>query len=190
MLNIINSASKDVFIPITVGGGIRSIEDAEKIFLNGADKIAINSAAVRKPNLIDGLVKTFGSQAVVISIQAKKIDDKKWKVYLDGGRENTDKDVLEWLKETVERGVGEILITSIDNDGTKKGFDIDLYENVSSTCKLPIIISGGMGKAEDVTKLKNFSQCNAIAVGTMLHYNLANISEIKKFSKNDFYNIK
>ncbi len=188
LLDIINSASKDVFIPITVGGGIRTVEDAEKVFKNGADKIAINSAAVRRPSLINDLVRIFGSQAIVVSIQAKKIEENKWLVYLDGGRENTGLDVLKWLNEAVERGAGEILITSIDQDGTKKGFDFNLYKNVSGICKLPIIMSGGMGKLDDIKKLENFSKCDAIASATMLHYNLSNIKEIKKNSKNYFKN--
>ena len=102
---------------------------------------------------------------------------------MDSGRENSDKDVIEWLKEAESRGAGEILITSVDNDGTKKGFDLKLYEKVNNICNLPLIISGGMGKPEDLLKLEKFNQCNAIAVGTILHYNLTTIPEIKKLSK-------
>ena len=182
LLDIINHASKNVFIPVTVGGGIRSISDAEKLFLNGADKIAVNSAAVRNSSLINDLVKNFGSQAVVVSIQAKKINDN-WKVYLDSGRENSEKDVNEWLKEAVDRGAGEILITSVDNDGTKKGFDLELYNNVKNICNVPLILSGGMGEPEDLLKLKKFNQSDAVAVGTILHYDLSTILEIKKISK-------
>ncbi len=181
--DIINHASKDIFIPVTVGGGIRSIDDAEKLFLNGADKIAINSAAVRKPSLINDLVKNFGSQAVVVSIQAKKIDENKWNVYFENGRENSGKEIVDWLNEVSSRGAGEILITSVDNDGTKKGFDLKLYDKINKICNLPLIISGGMGKPEDLLSLSNFSDCNAVAAGTILHYDLAKIHEIKEISK-------
>jgi len=188
LIDIINHASKDVFIPVTVGGGIRSIEDAEKLFLNGADKIAINSAAVRQPSLINDLVKNFGSQAVVVSIQAKKIGENKWNAYLDNGRENSGKDIIEWLKEAASRGAGEILVTSVDNDGTKKGFDLNLYDKINKNCNLPIIISGGMGKPQDLVELSNFSDCNAVATGTILHYGLAKISEIKELAKKSKFN--
>ena len=180
LIDIINHASKDIFIPVTVGGGIRKIEDAEKLFLNGADKIAINSAAVRKPSLINNLVKNFGSQAVVVSIQAKKIDENKWNAYLDNGRENSGKEIVDWLNEVSSRGAGEILITSVDNDGTKKGFDLKLYDKINKICNVPLIMSGGMGKPEDLLSLNNFSDCNAVAAGTILHYDLAKIHEIKE----------
>lgn len=188
LIDIINHASKDIFIPVTVGGGIRKIEDAEKLFLNGADKIAINSAAVRQPSLINDLVKNFGSQAVVVSIQAKKIDEDKWNAYLDNGRENSGKEIIEWLNEATSRGAGEILVTSVDNDGTKKGFDLKLYDKINKNCNLPLIISGGMGKPEDLLKLNNFSDCNAVAAGTILHYDLAKISEIKEIGINNKIN--
>ena len=180
LVDIINHASKDVFIPVTVGGGIRSVDDAEKLFLNGADKVAINSAAVRRPTLINDLVKNFGSQAVVVSIQAKKINENKWCAYLDNGRENSGKDIFEWLKEATSRGAGEILITSVDNEGTKKGFDLKLYDEMNKYCDLPIVFSGGIGQLDHLLQLKNFSDCNAIAVATLLHYNLVKISDIKK----------
>tara|TARA_Y100000741_G_scaffold102337_1_gene76215 strand:- start:4531 stop:5280 length:750 start_codon:yes stop_codon:yes gene_type:complete len=188
LIDIINHASKDIFIPVTVGGGIRKIEDAEKLFLNGADKIAINSAAVRQPSLINDLVKNFGSQAVVVSIQAKKIDEDKWNAYLDNGRENSGKEIIEWLNEATSRGAGEILVTSVDNDGTKKGFDLKLYDKINKNCNLPLIISGGMGKPEDLLNLNNFSDCNAVAAGTILHYDLAKISEIKEIGINNKIN--
>ncbi len=188
LIDIINHASKDIFIPVTVGGAIRKIEDAEKLFLNGADKIAINSAAVRQPSLINDLVKNFGSQAVVVSIQAKKIDEDKWNAYLDNGRENSGKEIIEWLNEATSRGAGEILVTSVDNDGTKKGFDLKLYDKINKNCNLPLIISGGMGKPEDLLNLNNFSDCNAVAAGTILHYDLAKISEIKEIGINNKIN--
>jgi len=182
LINIINHASQDIFIPVTVGGGIRKIEDAENLFLNGADKIAINSAAIRKPSLINDLVKNFGSQAVVVSIQAKKIDENKWNAYLDNGRENSGKEIIDWLNEVASRGAGEILVTSVDNDGTKNGFDLKLYDKINKNCNIPLIISGGMGKPEDLLSLNNFNDCDAVAVGTILHYDFSKISEIKEIA--------
>lgn len=183
LVDIIKKASNEIFIPITVGGGIRSIKDAEKLFMSGADKIAINSKAIVEPNIINKLAKSFGSQAVVSSIQAKKLDNKKWLAYYDNGREKTEKDVVEWAKEVEDRGAGEILLTSVDNEGTKNGFDLDLCETINSTCKVPLIYSGGMKSKNDLNKFHNFSECDAIAVASILHYNETNIKEIKKFAQ-------
>ncbi len=184
LFDIIKKASDEIFVPITVGGGIRSIQDAEKLVMSGADKIAINSKAIVDPNIINNLAKSFGSQAVVSSIQAKKLDKNKWIAYYDNGREKSEKDVIEWGKEVQDRGAGEILITSIDNEGTKNGFDLDLCEAVNSICKIPVIYSGGMKSKNDLEKFNNFSMCDAIAVASILHYNETSISEIKKFAKN------
>tara|TARA_A100001015_G_scaffold22548_1_gene25568 strand:- start:2963 stop:3712 length:750 start_codon:yes stop_codon:yes gene_type:complete len=184
LVDIIKKASDEIFIPITVGGGIRSIEDAEKLFASGADKISINSKAIIEPEIINQLTKSFGSQAVVSSIQAKKMRENKWLAFYDNGREKTEKDVIEWIKEVQDRGAGEILITSIDNDGTKNGFDIDLCEKINSVCEIPIIYSGGMKSKTDLKNFDNFSECDAIAVASILHYNETSISEIKKFAEN------
>lgn len=182
LFDIIKKASNEIFIPITVGGGIRSIEDAEKLFLSGADKIAINSKAIVEPEIINDLAKYFGSQAVVSSIQAKKVNNK-WLAYYDNGRERTEKDVVDWAKEVQDRGAGEILITSIDNEGTKQGFDMNLCEIFNSICKIPIIYSGGMKAKSDLNNFKNFSECDAIAVARILHYNEVTINDIKSFAK-------
>lgn len=151
--------------------------------MSGADKIAINSKAIVEPNIINKLAKSFGSQAVVSSIQAKKLDNKKWLAYYDNGREKTEKDVVEWAKEVEDRGAGEILLTSVDNEGTKNGFDLDLCETINSTCKVPLIYSGGMKSKNDLNKFHNFSECDAIAAASILHYNETNIKEIKKFAQ-------
>lgn len=180
LVEIIKKASNDVFIPITVGGGIRSIKDAETLFLNGADKIAINTAAVKNPNLINELAKNFGSQAVVISIQAKNLSKKKWTAYIEMGREKTDKDVIEWLDEAIDRGAGEVLITSVDHEGTRNGFDLNLYEEANKHSKVPFIFSGGMKSANDLIELAKYSECNAIAAASILHYDEFTIEDIKK----------
>ena len=180
LFDIIKKASNEIFIPITVGGGIRSIEDAEKLFMNGADKIAINSKAIVNPEIINMLAKNFGSQAVVSSIQAKRFNNK-WLAYYDNGREKSEKDVIDWAKEVQDRGAGEILITSIDNEGTKNGFDMDLCELINSICKIPLIYSGGMSSKTDLEQFKDFSECDAIAVASILHYEESSIKEIKNF---------
>ena len=126
LYEIIYEASKDIFIPITVGGGIRNIDDAIKAFNSGADKITINTAAVENPSLIDNLSKRFGSQSLVLSLEAKKIDNDNWEVFTNNGREETGLNVVKWVKVAVSRGIGEILLTSVDMEGTRKGFDFDL----------------------------------------------------------------
>lgn len=177
--DLISKAVKNVFIPITVGGGIRSLENAYKIFKCGADKIAVNTAVVKEKKLLSELVKEFGSQSIVISIEAKKISKNKWEVYTECGREKTGKDVIEWTKETVDLGAGEILITSIDQEGTRKGFDIDLVKNLTNLFSIPIIASGGMGKIDHLCELINKTNVDAVCMADILHYKKSTISEIK-----------
>ncbi len=190
LFDIIKKASDEIFIPITVGGGIRSIEDAEKLFLSGADKIAINSKAIVNPKIINELAKHFGSQAVVSSIQAKKDGNNKWLAYYDNGRERTEIDVVNWAREVQDRGAGEILITSIDKEGTKKGFDMDLCNLINSICEIPVIYSGGMKSESDLNLFKNFSACDALAVARILHYNDTTIKKIKGFAKDISFKVR
>ena len=150
--NILEKTVKNVFVPITAGGGIRTVNDARKMLLNGADKVAINSAAIKNPKLVSELANTFGSQSIVVSIEAKNIGDNKWEAYIDNGREKTGKDVFEWIEQSISLGAGEILITSIDRDGTSRGFDLDLVKNISNFSSVPTIVSGGMGKLSDLTR--------------------------------------
>jgi len=181
LTNIINLATKNIFIPITVGGGIRSIKDAEKIFSSGADKIAINTAAVENPKIIEKLSRRFGSQSIVLSIEAKKINNKKWEIFTHNGRQETNIDVIEWSKRMSENGAGEILITSVDMEGTRKGFDFDLISEVTNTVKVPVIASGGFGHPEHMVKAFNDSSVNAIAIADALHFKRYSIKDIKKF---------
>jgi len=161
---------RNVFIPITVGGGIRSVEDARKIFLSGADKVAVNTEATRRPLLIKELAESFGAQSIVISIQAKKVrNEERWEVYRDGGREKTGIDVLEWAEMAVDMGAGEILVTSIDQDGTRRGFDIDLVRRITQAATTPVIASGGMGSTSDAVSLLELSDCDGFAVADYLH---------------------
>jgi imidazole glycerol-phosphate synthase subunit HisF len=178
--NLIQSACKDVFIPITVGGGIRTVDDIRIALKSGADKVAINTAAVQDPDFINKASKIFGSQCIVSSIEAKKVDEDKWEVYTDNGREPTGLDVLEWVKEVEKLGAGEVILTSIDKEGTKKGFDLRLNQAVADSVSIPIISSGGMGNSGDAIHLLKNSNTDAIAIASVLHYGLENIQDIKR----------
>lgn len=183
--HIIKSVAKDVFIPITVGGGIRSVDNAIEILRLGADKVAINTAAVARPQLISEIANSLGSQAMVVSIEAKRIAENKWEVYTDNGRESTGLDVIEWLSEAENLGAGEILLTSVDNEGTKKGFDIDLANAASAVSSIPLIISGGMGKYEHLKEVVMETNSDAIAMASILHYEEMSFSEIRENCKQD-----
>ena len=180
---IIKEAVKDIFIPLTVGGGIRSIHDVTEILRAGADKIAINTAAVASPKIITEIAEKFGSQCVVSSIEAKKIGVNEWEVYTDNGRERTGLDVVAWAKICAANGAGEIILTSIDKEGTRKGFDIELVAAVSSAVNIPIIASGGMGKPQDLISVVNEGGANGVAMADILHYGRADIASIREFAE-------
>lgn len=177
--DLIREACKNVFIPITVGGGIRTIDDIKNSLKSGADKVAINTKAVKNPHFISKASEIFGSQCIVSSIEAKFIDDGKWEVYIDNGREPTGKDVLDWARYVEELGAGEIMLTSIDKEGTKKGFDINLNKIVAQSVSIPVIASGGMGKSTDAVELLKNADIDAIASASVLHYKIETINEIK-----------
>jgi cyclase len=181
---LIKAAARDIFVPITVGGGIRSSDDAAEILRAGADKVAINTAAVNCPQLITDISRRFGSQCVVLSIEAKEVAQDRWEVYTDNGRERTGLDVVKWAKYAVTMGAGEVLLTSIDREGTRKGFDIALIKAVSEEVAIPVIASGGMGKPEDILLAVNEGGADAIAMADILHYKRAEIGDIRKFAKN------
>jgi imidazole glycerol-phosphate synthase subunit HisF len=184
LAKIIQEAAKNIFIPLTVGGGIRSVDDATQIFRAGADKIALNTAAVANPNLISELAMKFGSQAVVLSVEAKKITNSNWEVYTDGGRVPTGLDVVEWIDKAISYGAGEVLLTSVDREGTRKGFDISLYSEVNKISNIPIIASGGMGNLEDLSEVLFNGKVDAVAMADALHYNRESIGKIRDYSKN------
>ncbi len=177
--DIISRAAKNVFIPITVGGGIRSVDDARHILRSGADKVAINTAAIARPELISEVARRFGSQAMVLSIEAKQVADSKWEAYADNGRERTGLDVLEWVRRGVELGAGEILLTAVDREGTRSGFDIDLLRTVSAAVPVPVIASGGMGSLEHFKTAAVDGGADAIAMADVLHYKRMSIGEIR-----------
>lgn len=182
LANILKEITKKIFIPITIGGGVRSAEDAKKLLSAGADKVAINSAAVKNPKFVKNLVKEIGSQSVVISIEAKKRDNW-WEVYTCNGREPTGTNVIKWIKELMQLGAGEILLTSIDREGTRTGFDLDLIAEASKVCEIPLIISGGFGKKNDLDCVLKH-QVDAVAIADAIHYERFTIQEIKNYLKN------
>jgi cyclase len=179
---IIKNAAKDIFIPMTVGGGIRTIENAREVLRSGADKVAINTAAVANPMIITDIARKFGSQCVVLSIEAKKVGVDHWEAYTDNGRERSGLDVVEWVKLCVSNGAGEVLLTSVDQEGTRKGFDIDLVNAVSSAVNVPVIASGGMGKFEDLLTVVNEGGADAVAMADILHYKRTQVSDIRAFA--------
>jgi len=182
LTDIVENTSKDIFIPITVGGGIRSVDDAWTLFRSGADKVALNTAAIANPELITAISKRFGNQAVVISIEAKAKPDGSWEAYVDNGREKTGTDVVAWAKQVEALGAGEILLTSVDKEGTQKGFDQNLVASVSKEVNIPVIASGGMGSLEDFKACVTDAHADAIAVAHMLHYKKLSVSDIKQFA--------
>lgn len=181
---IIKQATANIFIPITVGGGIRSFEDARTALLCGADKVAINTAAVRRPELIREVSEEFGSQCVVLSIEAKRRPGAmdSWEAYTDNGREHTGLDVIEWVQKAVDLGAGEVLLTSVDQEGTQKGFDIPLVKTVVSKTSVPVIASGGMGGLDHFVSVVHEAGADAVAMAHVLHYGKLKLPEIRSYA--------
>jgi len=179
LLNIVRRTTQDVFIPITVGGGIRSVDDAREILRAGADKVAVNTAAVKRPELIHEISQKFGAQCMVLSIEAKRTVPGKWEVYYDNGREKTGIDVLEWVQRGYELGAGEIFLTSVDMEGTGRGFDCELTAAVSSSVPIPVIASGGFGTADDFEQVVKVGQADAVAIAGALHYKKLRVQDIR-----------
>ena len=180
LFDLIKNITKDIFVPITLGGGIRSLEDIENALKSGADKVAINSMALEDPNFLTQAVSNFGESTILVNIEAKKISKDKWEPYKFCGREKTNLDVNSWISEVQKKGCGEILLTSIDKEGTETGFDIELLENVKKILKKPLILSGGCGNLKHIEILKNKIKNISIAVASILHYKKLSIAEIKK----------
>ena len=179
ILDIVEKTASEVFMPFTVGGGIRTVEDFRDTLLAGADKVGVNSAAVSDPSLIDRAAEKFGSQCVVSAIDAKYIDGV-YRVFIAGGRKNTGLDAIEWAKECERRGAGEILLTSMDADGTKNGFDIPLTKLVCDAVRIPVIASGGGGKKEHFSDVFRETGCDAALAATLFHYRELTVREVKE----------
>lgn len=181
MRDIVERVAKTVFIPFTVGGGIKTTEDFKELLRAGADKISVNSAAVRNPGLINEAAEKFGSQCVVCAIDAKRRTDGGWEVYLNGGRIPTGIDAVKWAKEAYSRGAGEILLTSMDCDGQKNGYDLELTNAVSSAVGIPVIASGGAGKKEHFYDAFTKGAADAVLAASLFHFNELPVPELKKY---------
>lgn len=182
--DMVEQVAKNVFIPFTVGGGIRTVEDFRNILSAGADKVSVNSAAIKRPELISEAAEKFGSQCVVCAIDAKrKADNTGWEIYLNGGRINTGIDALEWAKKIEKLGAGEILLTSMDTDGTKSGYDIELTKKVSESVKIPVIASGGAGTMEHFYDAFTVGKADAVLAASLFHFREIKIADLKKYLK-------
>ncbi|NOZ27677.1 MAG: imidazole glycerol phosphate synthase subunit HisF [Chloroflexi bacterium] len=181
VLDMVRRVADTVFIPFTVGGGIRTIEDMSALLHAGADKVSINSAALRNPDLITEGAKRFGSQCIVVAIDARKEPDGRWQVYINGGRIPFGRDAVEWAKEAEDRGAGEILLTSMDTDGTKAGYDIPLTRAVSEAVSIPVIASGGAGALEHFCEALTVGGAEAALAASLFHYRELSIAEVKRY---------
>lgn len=190
LVEIVKKTASKVFVPMTVGGGIRSSHDVQRLLDAGADKIAINTAAVKNPQLIKELSRTFGAQCIVLSVDAKQTSEKTWEAYIDGGREKTGVDVIEWVKMAQELGAGEVLLTSVDREGTRKGFDLDLIKQTTAAVDIPIIASGGMGSLSDFDSIVVDGGADAVAMAHVLHYNQISLPQIKEHAKEKGINVR
>ena len=182
MEKVVEKVSENIFIPFTVGGGICSIEDIKRILSAGADKVSLNSAAVKDKQLIKSGSYYFGNQCIVLAVDAKRnIEMGRWEVMVNGGRINTGIDALKWIEEAVKLGAGEILLTSMDADGTKSGFDIELTKAVNNIVNVPVIASGGAGKKEDFYEVFKYAKADAALAASLFHYNQLEILELKDY---------
>ena len=181
ILDVVKKTTEKCFVPLTVGGGVRNIQDISNLLLAGADKVSINTAATMDEDLIKESSKKFGSQCIVIAVDAKRVDKNKWEVFTHGGRKPTGKNVLEYVKKMESLGAGEILLTSMDKDGTKKGYDLDLTEKVSKLISLPVIASGGVGNLEHLYQGFEIGKADAVLAASIFHFGKFSIKDAKKY---------
>ena len=189
LFHMIKKVSKEVFIPLTAGGGIRTLDDAYEVLRSGADKIAINTAAIKNPQFLKKLSNRFGQQCVVLSIEAKR-KSNSWEAYIDNGREHTGLDVLDWVQQAASIGIGEVLLTSVDQEGTLKGYDFDLVKKVSNCVNVPVMASGGYGCVEDSSNVILKAQADAVVIAHHLHYEKSSIKEVKSYLKSKGLDIR
>lgn len=189
IIELVKQHTQDVYIPITVGGGIRSFQDARNVFLAGGDKIAINTAALKRPAILKEVSEQFGSQSVVAHIEAKQSGENHWEAYYDNGREKSGRDVLAWAEEVVAMGAGEILLTSVDREGTTKGIDVLLLQNMVKKINVPIVVSGGVGNIDDIATSFDHG-ADAVACAHIFHYNQHTVSDVKKNLRSRGYHVR
>ncbi len=186
IVDVVYRTAEQVFIPLTVGGGIQSLENIKKLLRAGADKVSINSAAVRSPDFINRASDRFGKQCIVVAIDARRRRDTNnpgWDVYVRGGRENTGIDAIEWAKEVEKRGAGELLVTSMDADGTQAGYDLELTSTIAQQVEIPVIASGGAGNTQHIYQALTEGRAEAALLASLLHYGQLSIAEIKTYLK-------
>lgn len=180
MIELVEKVAKEIFIPFTVGGGISTIDDMRDLLNAGADKVSINTAAVQNPRLIKEASEKFGSQCIVVAIDAKRVSNT-WKVFVKGGRQATGLNAIEWAKKAEKLGAGEILLTSMDKDGTKEGYDIELTKKISESVNIPVIASGGAGSLSSIAKVLKEGKADAALAASIFHYGKYSITQVKKF---------
>ncbi len=181
ILHIIEAVASEVFIPLTVGGGVRAVEDVRRLLNAGADKVSINTSAVTNPQLVQDAAQKYGSQCIVVAIDAKKTGDNEWEVFTHGGRKPTGLDAIEWARKMEQLGAGEILLTSMDRDGTKSGFDLALTRAVSDAVTVPVIASGGVGGLQDLADGIKMGRADAVLAASIFHYGQHTVGEAKRF---------
>ena len=181
IFDVVKKTAQKCFMPLTVGGGVRSIKDIRKLLLCGADKVSINTAAIKNPKLVQESSAKFGNQCIVVAIDAKKIKKNKWEIYTHGGRKRTGIDAITWAKKMEKLGAGEILLTSMDKDGTKSGFDTNLLRKVSEFLNIPLIASGGVGTLEHFYEGVKIGKANALLAASVFHFNEISIKEVKEY---------
>jgi len=183
IVDVVKEVAKEVFIPLTVGGGIRELNDIYSLLNVGCDKISINSAAIKNPNFINESAKRFGSQCIVVAIDAKRVDNNRWHIFTHGGRNDTGLDAIEWAKEAYNRGAGELLVTSMDADGTKAGFDNTLNAKIGEVTNIPIIASGGAGTMEHIKDAFTIGKADAALAASIFHFKEIDIMDLKNYLK-------
>lgn len=184
LTSIVEYTCANIFVPITVGGGVRSVEDAYALLRIGADKVAVNTAAIANPALISDIANRFGSQCMVLSVEAKQTGDGQWEAYTDNGRQRTGKSVVAWVEEAVSLGAGEILLTSVDQEGTTRGFDVNLVSAVTSRVAVPVIASGGMGNVAHLIDVVQNGKADAVAMANVLHYKKESLAHVRQAAIN------
>jgi len=181
ILDIVKKTSESCFVPLTVGGGVRTLKDISNLLNSGADKVSINTAAVNNTNIVKEGAQKFGSQCIVVAVDAKKVENNKWEVFTHGGRNSSGKNVMDYVKEVENLGAGEILLTSMDRDGTKKGYDLDLTKKVSNLVNIPVIASGGVGKLDHLYEGLKIGEANAVLAASIFHFGEFSIQDAKKY---------
>lgn len=190
MIDVVERTAGQVFVPLTVGGGVRTLDDVRQMLLAGADKVSINTAAVNNPDFVREAAQKFGSQCIVVAIDARSVGEDKWEVFTHGGRNATGIDAVEWAQKMEDYGAGEILLTSMDKDGTKSGYDLHLTKTISRNLKIPIIASGGAGNLEHLSDGVKLGEADAVLVASIFHYGEYTIKEAKEFMSSNGISVR